>query len=57
MNDVKQKEEAFKNKLSFMKKFLESILSGTTHDEARFFSDFVINCYFECLYFAINKRI
>ena len=51
------KEEAFKVRLSFMKKFMENILIGTSHEEARFFADHVVNCYFECLYFIIVKRL
>jgi hypothetical protein len=54
---VDDKEEAFKTKLSFIRRFLENVLVGLEHDEARFFADNAVNCYFECLYFVITKRL
>lgn len=57
MEEGSQREELFKLRLSFIKRFLENILQGTQHDESRFFCDYVINCYFECAYFVIIKRI
>lgn len=40
-----------------MTKLLNAILSGITHEESRFFSENLINSYFETLYFLVCKRM
>ncbi|CAD8188365.1 unnamed protein product [Paramecium pentaurelia] len=54
--DIK-KEEVFRQKLASMTKLLNAILSGITHEESRFFSENLINSYFEILYFLVCKRM
>ena len=49
-------EEAFKWKLGFIKSFLEGIWNGMIHEEIKFFSESLVSCYFECLYFLNLKR-
>ena len=51
------KEEICRDKLVFMKRFIDSMLSGFTHDEIKFFGDSLVHSYFECVYFVILKRI
>lgn len=55
--DEKARDEHFRAKLAFMRKFVEAVLAGVSHEEARFFADHVVNSYFECLYFVIAKRL
>ncbi len=53
---VDEKEEQVKEKLSFCKKYTESILNGFQHDEIRFFAENLVSGYCECVYFLILKR-
>jgi len=46
-----------KGKLLFLKEFLKFVVAGLAHEEVKFFADFLITAYFECVYFVILKRV
>jgi hypothetical protein len=51
------KEEALRERLDFLKRFLEALLGGFGHDEIKSFSEELIVGYFECIYYIALKRL
>ena len=51
INPAETKEEQLREKLDFLRRFLDSMLQGFAHDEIKSFSEDLTVAYFECLYF------